>query len=412
MSRLTLRSLSIFFLSASMIIINIPNLSRKVQGAGILFLLLLVFLINNKKYLRRGSVPFAALACAFIYIAFELAYEILGISKCEYIYYYYTISFLFFAFIGPPLIEDMDKREEGFILASYFGSLLYIMYANLKLKQKYGSAYVRLGDIYSASTNVISTQFISAIVLICGALLAHYLYSKKRRLATMIVLAVTVAFEIFVGQRMIAIILMAAMMAVQILTCQRKPGVKYLVVLLGIVVAAVILINIQPILLWVSDSMHNIRITRRVNQLLFLIRNRGIKGTGGSLEVRYNLIINSIHTFFSSPVHFLIGVGDSSTSNLLVGHHSQWIDQAAKYGIVGVVLLFVTLRACFRSVFRAMDLADYPQLRKQYVIFVSYFVLRGLIGAVLYPYFGMALFVILPIMIKRLKKESILGGRQ
>lgn len=404
MAKISIKTLSVYFLAFAIVIVNIPSISRRVGGAGILLLLALVFLINNGLYLKsRNSVTTLLVV---LYIGLEIFYEFAGISNCDSIYYFYTISFLLFALIGPPLIEKLDRRQENVLLVASFGSLLYVMYANLRLKIQYGSSYVRLGDILSASTNVISTQYISAIVLVAGILLTSFIYAKRRRFLALALLIVSIAFEAFVGQRMIAILLLIVMIAMQLLVTKKRTVMGYTVTLLIIILVAVVAINLENILLWISSAVDNIRITRRINQILYMIRAGKIEGAGGSLEVRFNLMMNSLRTFISSPLHFVFGVGENRSSNLIVGHHSQWADQAAKYGIIGLILLASTLRSCFQSAMYAIQINKYPYLKKQFVIFICYFVVRGLLGAVLYPYFGIVLFVVIPIIMKRLSEED------
>ena len=116
--------------------------------------------------------------------------------------------------------------------------------------------------------------------------------------------------------------------------------------------------------------------------------------------------MNSFRTFFFFFSNFLFGVGESRINNLIIGHHSQWADQAAKYGIIGVILLYCALRRCFKSSMIFMSLNSKLNLKNHYTIFIWYFAIRGMLGMVIYPHFGIALFVIIPIIMIRLNSEG------
>ena len=412
MFRLSQKDISIYLLALAMIVINIPALSRIVGGAVILALLLAAAFFNNRKYRSMHITYWHATFFAIAYIVLEVTYELLGISHCEYVYYYFTICFFFIACIAMPIIEDSSRRQQNILLFSVFASLFCTIVLNFILRVQYGSRYVRLGDTVKG-TNAISTQYFSAIVLIAGILLTVLLFSRKHKVIVSGMLAVIIIFEVYVGQRMIAVLFLLAMMAAQILFYRKKSRAGYVILILLMLVAILVLFNLESILLWVSSMLKDTRIGARVDQILRMVQNSDIKGSGGSLEARFVLMSNSLRTFFSSPKAFLFGVGEDRASNLLVGHHSQWLDQLAKYGILGTVLLITALRKCFSALRHLIRKDTDHYLRVQLLIFEMYFLLRGMFGYVLYPYFAIALFVVIPIILTRINKESMgFGGKR
>ena len=67
----------------------------------------------------------------------------------------------------------------------------------------------------------------------------------------------------------------------------------------------------------------------------------------GSLLQRYLLWMTSINTFLASVPNFLFGIGDDFSSQDLagllksgIGRHSEFFDLAAKYGMLGIIIVF------------------------------------------------------------------------
>ena len=410
MNKTRVDDFSVLLLSLIIIIINEPFLSRIIQGAGILALMALFMLVNIRRFIQNGVLKNNALLLGALYIGLEVLYGILGLSNTSLIYYYYRISFLFFAIAVTPIVGSFTKRQQNIILIAIIGSVLVMMVTNIQLSNKYGAYYIRLVDYYNGRTNIINTQYVSSLVVFCGVLLAKIRESKKNNLIALGVLLFSIYFVIAIGQRLTAILLLFATLMAQIAFSGKKSTKKYLDILAILIIGIGLAVNYETVLRWVATTLNNARLTHRINQMLYALNSRGIEGSGGSLEVRYNLVITSLRTFTSSVPRILFGAGDHTSNDLIIGNHSQWIDQLAKFGILGSALLFFTIKKCFKDLMRSMELKKGNELYSHYLIIVVYFILRGLLGNVLYPYFGIMLFVFMPIIFQRIKSEKYIGG--
>ena len=131
------------------------------------------------------------------------------------------------------------------------------------------------------------------------------------------------------------------------------------VLLLLILLFIFIVPILQAFLSLFEDSA---RMTDRINDLLSVSEGEDIDTDGkGSLGQRYLLWMTSINTFFSSIPHFLFGIGQDSHQydlfSLLkcgVGEHSEFFDLAAKYGLAGIVIVYMALSHTF-SYFKAIN---------------------------------------------------------
>lgn len=401
---------SVFLLSLIIIIINEPRLSIAVGGTGILVLMGFFLVLNFRRYVLQGKLNSYAILLVTLYLFLELAYEALGISKSNAINYYYTISFFFFSFAITPVLNNLTRKQQNILIAAIILSLLVAMVSNIQLSSQYGEYYIRLADYYSGYTNVINTQYVSSLVIFSGLVLIKARLSCQNKMVFFALLIFSIYFIITVGQRLTAIILLVALLLLQILYLGEKKIWRYFLYLIAIFAVIILIRNYESILLWISDVVDNTRISKRINQLIYALKFGEIQGSGGSLEARFDLMMNSINTFLSSVSSILFGIGEHRASDALIGHHSQWLDQAAKYGLLGCTLMFATLKKCFHDLQGVLNLKKDSILYTQYYIIIGYFVVRGIIGYVVYPYFGIMIFVLLPLIFIQIREENFLAA--
>lgn len=126
-----------------------------------------------------------------------------------------------------------------------------------------------------------------------------------------------------------------------------------LVFLLLVLLFIFIVPILQTFLSLFDDSS---RMNERINDLVAVSEGGDIDTNGkGSLGQRYLLWMASINTFFSSIPSFLFGIGEDGHQHdffsLLrygVGEHSEIFDMAARYGLVGLILMYNMLSNTFR----------------------------------------------------------------
>lgn len=410
MVRKQVSDFSVFILVLIIIIINEPLISIAVGGAGIIMLMAIFLIFNFRRYINNGKTNSYTVLLVALYLLYEIVYELLGISESSLIYYYYTISFFFFAFAITPILPKLTRGQKNVLIVAVVASIFVAMLTNIQLSNQYGEYYIRLTDYYSGHTNIVNTQYISSLIIFCGLLLIKARLSKEFKIASYAMLLFSIYFVIAVGQRLIAIILLISVLLLQIMYLGEKRRWRYFAYITAIIVVIMLAMNYEPILLWVSDLINNDRVTIRINQLLYALKFGEIQGAGGSLEVRFELIINSLNTFKSSVLSFFFGVGEHRASNNLIGHHSQWIDQTAKYGLLGCVLMFFTLKNCFKDLKATLGLKRGNILYAQFIILLSYFVVRGMLGYVIYPYFGIMIFVFLPLVFMQINEKNIFSS--
>lgn len=399
-------NISVAILSLIIIIINEPLLSRIVHGVGILALMLLFLLINLPKFIDNGVLKRGSFLLGLSYICIELLYRVFEVSDASLVSYYNVLAFLFFPIVVCPVIPSLTSKQQNIIVIVVLVSILIMMISNIRLANQFGVNYPRIEDFYKGLTNSINTQYFSALIIFCGVLIAKMRLDRNNNIVTAGILIFSMYFIVAVGQRLIAILLLFATVISLILFTGRRSMKKKVTILFLFILGIVVLLNYQTMLSMMADVLNNDRVTRRLNQLQIALTSKKIQGSGGSLEARYDLIQTSVGTFFGSLPNFLFGAGAHDNNNLIIGNHSQWIDQAAKYGVAGCLMLYLTIRRCFKDVYLLYGIKKDDPFKPYFSIIIAYFVIRGAIGAVLYPHFGEMLFLFLPIAYLRITNKQ------
>lgn len=123
-----------------------------------------------------------------------------------------------------------------------------------------------------------------------------------------------------------------------------------------------------------------------------------LNGEGSLSETtsRISLLLRDINSFFSSPIlgkGAFYGVGSSD----FIGQHSQFLDELARYGLLGGILLFYFIYICIKRIWKSIE--D-KVLKNKYLITTIVFIMLGFLnpifnGGILFFYF-----IVIPILIE------------
>lgn len=161
--------------------------------------------------------------------------------------------------------------------------------------------------------------------------------------------------------------------------------------LLLLVIANIFKEDIVNLILAVSPS------ERLSTRLITLIDPHNINADQVTVSGRTDLYLLSIKTWLSSPITFLLGVGD--VRDVLnpeltgVGQHADILDTLARYGVVGFSLFVIMIKRMFHFIKLLFD----KKLRIQVSVIFFVFILAGCTKAVLVPNIGIVLCLLLPI---------------
>lgn len=373
----------------------VPYLSRNgslaVQFAAMFLAPVLV--INS--YFRINSNERSILFLIILYLLIETIYKLFGISSASIDFYFTTVKFFWFYISFFPVKKYLSYSQKIVIIIVSGICFSYTLLTNITYSQTYDhyiSMYQRVSE-----SNAANTAYTSMTMLIVGCL-----YSKLfdiKNIALKIVCLVGVVFGgyylIFIAERGIAFLLTIMLLILITINVKSITNGRIIIISFAFVVFFffVELGGLSLVLNALSGLLPE-RLAQRVLWIDNVLNGGSTMTSSGTLSSRLNLSLVSIRTFFSNLGNFFLGVGDHRNSYDLIGNHCQWIDVFARYGILCGILLNLLMYRLFKSERGYYQINDYNY--RMYSCLFLVFYLRGLLGNVIAPAIGAALFVIIP----------------
>lgn len=160
----------------------------------------------------------------------------------------------------------------------------------------------------------------------------------------------------------------------------------------------------DEIISFIVSNINNKRLAFRLIALVDINNEEAEVGVR-TVEGRAHLWILSLKTWLDSPLTFLLGIGDHSPSyrfdGMGIGYHSDFFDTPARFGLIGLILMYKILRLSFKHILFFFDKIFHLQL---YVIF-GMFILFGFTKGVFNPSVGCPFFLLLPLSSVYLSKS-------
>lgn len=120
---------------------------------------------------------------------------------------------------------------------------------------------------------------------------------------------------------------------------------------------------------------------------------------------RTDLYMLSLDTWVSNFGNFFFGIGDHRVMRGAratgIGQHADLLDSLARYGVMGLVILFSVFKYVFKFILSLFDKKYKLQLIAIFVIFM----MCGLTKGLFYPGIGCAMFVLLPLSKEFVKQK-------
>lgn len=177
--------------------------------------------------------------------------------------------------------------------------------------------------------------------------------------------------------------------------------------LLAIIIISVFFTSIIEELLGVFENSKDM--TDRLTDLKSVAEGEDIEMLrDGSLAQRYLLWTTSINTFLASIPNFLFGIGDDfSTYDMAgllksgIGRHSEFFDLAAKYGLLGIIIIYKGWRSTFQLL---RNICHSEEMKYLLGVFIVAFIIYGFVNLLTPSLFNM---VFLPLTLVMLKHQLI-----
>lgn len=396
-------------LSILIVILLTPILARNCPNGIIIGLMVLVIasLCPILAVLERRSKR--ALFVLAVYMAVITVYKLIGKSTAELYYYFNMVQFYFFFGAGCAILPNLKHAQKKILLAVICGAVLITVVHNVYLFFDYGGKeYVMLFRVDKYTTNSINTPYVTAIMLLSGLAFVVGLDKKHTFWSRFVFCAIAflgLMFITLIVQRMIVLLLSLLLAGLLVISqsnifkkekASRRTGLLWSA---GIMAVFILLwIYAVPILELVKRVIFSSRLDKRIDQIIRLIQTGDIRTAGGSLTVRYELIVTSLRTFTRSLSNALLGAGDHRITNAIIGNHSYLFDELARYGILLAPISYLLFYQALCSVYRGAELSQGTVLSRQLRCVLIVVVLRAVVGAIYDASIGIVLFLAVPLL--------------
>ena len=317
--------------------------------------------------------------------------------------------------IGYFVVRHYNLKEKKIILTAF----VVIYLANLTYNIYLGFLFPGIFDEQASTEesiefcvlmNIANTFFIEICYMIIGILIIVALNIKDKGWKLLCILLITPIFYymLFQNTRGIAILLLIIELVGLFLAFFeptrseiRRP---YYLFSIGILVMLVFILFI-PLMGWILEFIQSERLAERLNDLVDFSQSGGDVNNvrEGSFTERILLAQTSLNSFLSSPVSVFIGIGDHSQAfggDLVksgIGHHSEFIDVLARYGIVGAFVFFNIMKKYYLML---KKLSFERKILKYVNVLFGIIIMSGVLNLLFEPNILLFMYIIMPVIIE------------
>ena len=297
----------------------------------------------------------------------------------------------------------------------FFANLLYNIFLGFQLPEVFEELASTEESIeYAIQMNIAKTGFIVVGYWLIGALLMTNLVVKKNFLKmSCLLLVVPIAYYmLFQNTRGTAIILLIVeIVGLFLAYFEPKHGNRYPYYVFSIFTLVLLaLVVFIPLMSWLMELLQSDRLAERLNDLMDFRQSGGNLNSvkEGSFTERILLAQTSLNSFLSSPISFLIGIGDHTQTlggDLVksgVGGHSEFIDVLARYGLVGALVFWMIMKNYY---WMLCNLTTKREVLKYVNVIFIVIILSGILNTIFNPIMQIFIFVIFPIMIELIERN-------
>lgn len=400
-------SIILFLISAAVVLlclstVPVPELAPAI---AILVILIAILLLYHKEFIasiKKNKVGFIGLFLVFYFISMLVAR---GLNMAI------AYSANMVMAISPVLLFDFfEKRSRTFI-----GALLLVVTLVLVADAILGFQTIMLLGDRGLKDSVLKERedaflrngfaLVYSLVLVVPAylvLLSKKDYYPRRffpKLLLFIVIAILVAFFSLLVLRAsfaTALVLLIGFSILSLLPGRRN--VLFVAIITGIVLLVGFLLSYDTIMDFLKQDESTERmLAPRVEEIHDVLTGQANRAT--DINARQNLSLSSLKTFVLNPI---FGVTWESTSYeyeetvLGVGHHSEWFDMLARYGLFAFILLTFTIRG-LKKVYKT-------PVQK---IFIFEYVLLGFLNPVYNLFINYIVFCYIPLLFVFFQKSEM-----
>ncbi len=353
-----------------------------------------------KNGMQRNGVIFSVLA-------YFVVFTVLYLLKVDDASAHIRVSFIFWgaALLCFGVLDDGGRCRIGkyllflFIVTVITSSIGVITDNNAARTIAHVAADDALQNSYKLK-NIASIYLFQGMVCFVPVLICLPKNGKQWLLSAILLISVFVVLL----NASFTISLLVFVFAVAISLVQRGTGMRrlFMALLIG-VLTFVLLMNASEILLFLSETIENEKISER----LYYLAQGIVSGSfGGDVGDRWKIYQASLKTFLEHP----FGVGAHYSYRIFedgIGYHSQFLDDLARYGIAALAFYATFFISYYRYLKKQWEKVDCPQVAAAVSMVYLVFLIMNL-GFRSADESMMMLFIlpVLPLLIAKRSKRS------
>ena len=327
------------------------------NGSVLMGLWSIIFIFELNSFYRYNGRLRSILNCGIVFVSICILYKLLGISSAQ-IGYCIIGPFLYFAPVLALMIIDKSNNEQQlkFLLHILALAVAINIAENIRLSYQFGIenlVYQNLGGMMAeeglSGYNFGGTTFVNMAVFYACIMLFAFLRSNdwlEKRLF-LVYFGISAYFIIFRSLKASAVVFLLISVVLMYVSVKSKENAG-IVLLLLLVVGVLFTVFQESIIHFLVSVIGSERIA---NRLIIFTSEGSLEDT--SLMSRAELWQTSLQTWLSSVGSFFFGIGDhnwhdfATTIDSGIGNHSDLLDVLARYGIIGAVPLYSSIKVYY-----------------------------------------------------------------
>lgn len=388
----------LFFLIIWSIVSCTPILGNPTYFVALLSVAIVMLIANNSLFKHQQFLVFGALS----YITLSLFYKIVGYSSAEWGNYMNQLLF-FVPILLMLLMQDRLNVRQKRLLCLI---MLLVMFVNIADNIRLSILYPELNSVgrlyqdadFLSSINVGGTTFYTFTLFVFNICFFIYLNCKEKKIRY-IVLVIAIVSSIYIlvfSLRGSIVVYFLLSIILQYFAFKTRNTTLFLFILIfaGIITFITVVLFQDVIIDFIISISPNERLTTR---LVTLVDVENEEANLYTITGRTNLYLLSVHTWLSDITNFFFGIGDHRAAQGAIttgiGQHADLLDTLARYGLLGLVLIFLTFKYYFEFLISLFEKKYKQQLLTIFTILIMCGVTKGIFAAGV----GCVIFLLLPL---------------
>lgn len=410
------KSTSVFFcmmLVLTAIIVFTPILI--IASLYIPLTVIFIAMALSNKSIRYSSDKARLMIYTLLYICLCVFYKVIGISGIfpgRLLFHLFFFVCILVMLLQPAIISTRQNLVLFYVLTII---LILNIIENIRLCIVYPEVYLlvnRARDSDVEGINIGGAHFYDQVLFLYSICLFGFFNCKEKILKCFMSLCIIISLVFIFGFCLKASVLVLAAVYTYLLYFSRKAKSLPHFIFKSVIPAMVLFLIVSSFSDYILEQLSNLfSDSRIVSRIAVLVDSDSIEATSGNntMDARENLWMLSINTWTENIQNFIFGIGDhrvdwdtQTARSVGIGQHSDFFDSFARYGLVGMVLLFSIHTLSFKFLMSNFSKKYRIQLFAIFLLFIMQCVTKTAFD----PGLGFLLFVLLLFLARILNEQS------